>query len=574
MTFPTITDLPSAPQRTQTPDAFATTADTFVAALPDLVTEVNAAGDYIDEKTISVGNDFQGTYSAGTTYTTGQSVLYSELFYLSLVDSNTGNTPDTSPSQWVQIVGSAAGGGGGEVDFTASGSLSNGDLVKLNSDGTVSVIAGGGAGTPAVYLSQYSTKASAVFDSNSNKVVLAYKDETTTYGAAVVGTVSGSSISFGTPVVFKSVNVTGVAATFDSNSNKVVICWRDNFTGFNGNAIVGTVSGTSISFGTSVTFAAAATSFISPTFDSNSNKVVIAYRDEGNSNYGTAIVGTVSGTSISFGSEVVFQSSQADYISTTFDSNSNKVVIAYKNGGPGSAIVGTVSGTSISFGTAAQFENGNTEGISATFDSNSNKVVIAYQDLGNSTKGTAVVGTVSGTSISFGTSVVFEDGVTSGIVATFDSNVNKVLIAHRDQSNTDTGRVIAGSVDGTSISFLPADTYSSLGYSQISITFDSNSNKSVIAYQDTGNSNYGTALTYNPTDVLEWIGFASADVSDSSTATINVVSSVNEGQSGLTVGSKYYLPNNGTLTTSATSGREVGRAIAADKILITQGSVS
>ena len=33
---------------------------------------------------------------------------------------------------------------------------------------------------------------------------------------------------------------------------------------------------------------------------------VVVYRDEGNSNYGTAIIGTVSGSSISYGSEYVF----------------------------------------------------------------------------------------------------------------------------------------------------------------------------------------------------------------------------------------------------------------------------
>ena len=43
------------------------------------------------------------------------------------------------------------------------------------------------------------------------------------------------------------------------------------------------------------------------TFDTSNNKVVLAYRDEDNSHYGTAIVGTVSGTGISFGTAVVFQ---------------------------------------------------------------------------------------------------------------------------------------------------------------------------------------------------------------------------------------------------------------------------
>ena len=55
---------------------------------------------------------------------------------------------------------------------------------------------------------------------------------------------------------------------------------------------MGTVSSTSISFGTAVVFESAQTEDISATFDSNSNKVVIAYKDDNNSGYGTAIVGT------------------------------------------------------------------------------------------------------------------------------------------------------------------------------------------------------------------------------------------------------------------------------------------
>ena len=97
-----------------------------------------------------------------------------------------------------------------------------------------------------------------------------------------------------------------------------------------GTAIVGTVSGTSISFGTPAKFESAETQWISTTFDSTNNKVVIAYQDRGNSHYGTAVVGTVSGTSISFGTPVVFESAQTQYVSATFDSTNGKVVIAYQ----------------------------------------------------------------------------------------------------------------------------------------------------------------------------------------------------------------------------------------------------
>ena len=64
--------------------------------------------------------------------------------------------------------------------------------------------------------------------------------------------------------------------------------------------------------GTPVVFEAAATEYISTTFDSDSNKVVVAYRDSPNSDYGTAIVGTVSGTSISYGTAVVYNSGTTD----------------------------------------------------------------------------------------------------------------------------------------------------------------------------------------------------------------------------------------------------------------------
>ena len=80
-------------------------------------------------------------------------------------------------------------------------------------------------------------------------------------------------------------------------------------------------------------------------FDSSANKVVIVYRDGGNSNYSTLIVGTVSGTSISFGSEVVFNQGQSDYSSAVFDSTSNKVVIGYQ------------AGNNSNYGTGIVFQN-------------------------------------------------------------------------------------------------------------------------------------------------------------------------------------------------------------------------
>ena len=59
----------------------------------------------------------------------------------------------------------------------------------------------------------------------------------------------------------------------------------------------------------------------------NANKTAIFYKDQGNSNYGTAIIGTVSGTSISYGSPVVFYAATANYIDAVFDSSQIKLLL-------------------------------------------------------------------------------------------------------------------------------------------------------------------------------------------------------------------------------------------------------
>ena len=73
---------------------------------------------------------------------------------------------------------------------------------------------------------------------------------------------------------------------------------------------------------------------ISSVYDSTNGKVVIAYQDRWQLEYGTAVVGTVSGTSISFGSAKTFESATTpQWISTTYDSSNGKVVIVYQDDG-------------------------------------------------------------------------------------------------------------------------------------------------------------------------------------------------------------------------------------------------
>jgi hypothetical protein len=468
------------------------------------------------------------------------------------------------------------------VTATASGALANGDTVIVNSDGTVSAVSGiSGSqtlGTPAVFESGATKYTASVYDANAQKIIITYEDDDNSdYGTAVVGTVSGTSISFGTPVVFENTNVQHLAIAYDANAQKVVIAYQDVGNNYYGTVVVGTVSGTSISFGTPVVFESASSSEISIAYDSNAQKVVIAFQFDPTGN-GGAFVGTVSGTSISFGTTTIFNSGSTREKKIAYDANAQKVVIAYRDGANssyGTAIVGTVSGTSISFGTEVVFESAYSSHFSISYDSNAQKVVIGYKDNGNSDAGTAVVGTVSGTSISFGTPVVFNSTFSGTKASAYDANAQKVVIAYRDEGNSDHGYVVVGTVSGTSISFTTPVVFESAGTDYISATYDANAQKVVIAYKDAGNSHYGTAVVFQAafsnTNLTSenYIGISDAAYSNSATATIQIVGSVDDAQSSLTAGQKYYVQADGSLgLTAAEPEVFAGTAISATKLII------
>ena len=476
-----------------------------------------------------------------------------------------------------------AGGGGGTVELTASGALANGDLVVVNSDGTVSVVSetavSQSAGTPVVFESGNTIYSAAVYDANTQKIVIAYTDyDDSEKGKAIVGTVSGSSISFGTAVVFNNAVTSRIAAAYDENAQKVVIAYRDDFAGDTGRAIVGTVSGTSISFGTEVLFESGDTRELSIAYDANAQKVVMAYQDVDDTNNGKAVVGTVSGTSISFGTITTFETGSAYETATTYDASTQKVVIAYRDGSNsnyGTAVVGTVSGTDISFGTPVVFESALTVDTAIAYDASAQKVVIAYRDGGNANDGTAIVGTVSGTSISFGTPVVYSTGTARETSAVYDPDAQKVIIIFKDGDNSDKGIAVAGTVSGTSISFESEIVFEEGSTNQTSAAYDTNQDKVVISYRDSGNTNKGTAAVYTSPSTTtnltaeNYIGISDGAYTDTSTATIQVVGSVDDAQSGLTAGQAYYVQTDGTLNTTADDPSVfAGTAVSATKIIV------
>ena len=486
----------------------------------------------------------------------------------------------------MRIIGNSPAANNAEITAVASGILPNGKPVIVNSDGTVSVVAetaiSQALGSAVVFesaaLGVNSNDTATVYDASTNKVVIAYADGGNSYyGTAVVGTVSGTSISFGTPVVFLSSQPMYIAGTYNSTAGKVVFAFRDQASAGKSTAIVGTVSGTSISFGAKGTAYNPYVEEVSVVYSPAANKVVMAYRDNNSSGYGASIVGTVSGTSISFGGVNFFESAATMWTSMTYDSASEKIVIAYQGSGGNyaKAKVGTVSGSTISWGAQTIFDNSsNVIGIRTTADSTNGKVVIGYMDPGNSYYGTVIIGTVSGTSISFGTPVVFSAVSTRVGSLSYDSDANKISVAYYVTSNN-YGKLITGTVSGTSITFDSVVSLSDGSTSYISSAFDSGSNRVVIAWPNGSNSNYGTARVLRNASTVtnltseNFIGFANGAAADTGTARVQISSGINGAQTGLTAGQQYFVQTDGTLGLTAASPSVIaGTAISATEIII------
>tara|TARA_A100001201_G_scaffold45142_1_gene46070 strand:- start:4 stop:2562 length:2559 start_codon:yes stop_codon:yes gene_type:complete len=449
-----------------------------------------------------------------------------------------------------------------------------GGKVKTITETTVSQA----AGTPVAIEDSFNINFGAAYDSVNQKIVVAYRDvDNSSYGTAAVGTIDSSdnSISYGTPVVFESATTLECSTVYDVNAGKIVIFYTDFSNSQYGTAVVGTVSGTGISFGSPVTFKSATTRDCHAAYDSTAQKIVCVYQNSGTLN---SIVGTVSGTSISFGSETSI-ATDTDYgvPDCVYDSGNNKTVVVYAQGSgkPGVAKVGTVSGTGISFGTQAQFESATTIRISAAYDSSAGKVVIAYKDTANSDYGTAIVGTVSGTDITFGTAVVFEAAGINATATAYDVSTGKIVIGYEDTDNSNYGTVITGTVSGTSISFDTALVIENSATDEYGIVYDANAERTVIFYEDEGDSNKGKSVVFQAGSTTtnltteNYIGITDQAYTNGQDATVAVVGCIDRNQTSLTAGQQYFVQNDGTLSTTAGSPSVLaGTAISATELVV------
>ena len=231
-------------------------------------------------------------------------------------------------------------------------------------------------------------------------------------GVITVGsevTIESSSCAGGHHIVYDSTNDKFIVTYANTGDNKNIKTKVITFDG----------SGNSLSVGSEVELSSVSVGdFNFGTVFTTSGKTVIAMKDEDNSNYLTTAIFTTSGTGGSFSSTQVAVSQDVDNVSIGYDDNTNRVGIAFKNGG--------VTNTVTNFTTASVGAS------SLTFQSSSP----ASLGTTNSEKGSARM-PFSGTNV----------GTTLDTARTGD---NKLLVVFTTQG--DYGRVNIANLGSTSTS--------------------------------------------------------------------------------------------------------------------------
>ena len=460
-----------------------------------------------------------------------------------------------------------AGGGQNNTEFVADGNISAGAPVILTSDGKAKAVGedaqSASFGSTADYDTDRAYYVALVHDTASGNNVVFYRDAgNSNYGTARVVSVSGSTLTFGTAVVFATVHCDYISADYDASQNKILVAFRDD-TNSQLKAIVGTVSGTSISFGSAAQIGSYQGYRTKVAYNAAANASLIAFsyaEGGGSSNYPYGCVATISGTSVSFGTLVRIESSGAEmsWNTNVYDVASTKNLVAYKSGSGGRAAVATISGTSVSWGTYVDWTTDTTDDIEGVYDSSTSKIALFYRNNSQSYYLYYVVATVSGTSVSFGSQAAAESsGNDYDIAASFDSSVNKHIVTFTLDGGADQYRwLIEGTMSGTTMSFttkVSADNGNNAQYDE-GQCYDPVAKKSLLAITDnTTTTAYmrtytasGNITNLTSTNLL---GLAPEAISDTATGTINTWGSRCESSSlladSLSLGSPDTTSGNG-----------------------------
>ncbi|MBN1516712.1 hypothetical protein JXA32_09110 [Candidatus Sumerlaeota bacterium] len=405
---------------------------------------------------------------------------------------------------------------------------------------------------------------------SGTRFVVVYRDGgNSSYGTAIIGDVSGATITWSAPQVFNNGTSSYLSVSALSENRILVAYWDNGVSVDQGAARIGDITSGTFTWGAEAVFNDAESYYVD-TLALTATSIVVAYRDDGNSYYGTAIAGSITGNAIYWGAESVFNAGSTADVSLARQSDT-RFLAAFRdidNSSAGTAIIGALSGSDIDFGDEYVFSEHHAD-QAATAVLPDGSVLIAYIDYDNGNFGTAVICRTNGLSIDPGApQVIFP---VSSMYPSLDVLPDSRIVAvFRDQENYPDyfGYAIVGSWEHNSVSWsepYPVTDYAIFFVQAVAL---GDGDFAVIGADDgTGSEYIGTAVIATAGDSSGNVaGIAQTSASAGADCTV-VMQGISDQHTGLTPWRHYFATSGGSLT-SETSSAHIGRAISTTELLL------
>lgn len=302
----------------------------------------------------------------------------------------------------------------------ADGKVSAGDFVEFI-NGLPSQATDSAYFSPSTSLSTFSPRCISATRIDTNKFLVAYgvydTDASTGYykGCAKIGTISGDTITFSSEYIFKAVgNGTGIGNYISvdslSGTSKCIITYTNQGDG-KIHAVIGTISGTTVSFGATVEVQEVSDISNPTVIYVSTTKAMLIYNRGSNAYNATVAILAISDTTIT-STTISFNPGDGGgwaYISMCKISSTMFLVSGCgqrvgATRAEAKCCVITISGSSISYGEVYPFFEGNTNGSKVCFidtGSTITKFFIMFVDTDNNYSGKALMCTRSGSTLTF-----------------------------------------------------------------------------------------------------------------------------------------------------------------------------
>jgi hypothetical protein len=363
----------------------------------------------------------------------------------------------------------------------------------------------------------------------------------------------------GTPTTIASTSATYIHAD-KIDANNIIIVYQDTSDSSQGKAVVVNIAANVITAGTPAVFNAGTSTYCKVAV-LTTEKAVIVYRDEGNSNYGVANTVAIAGLVLTPATEVNFKTAAVLYLDVCRLSDTSAAVSYLGTSSYPEAVAltinpGIVVGTPFTLKSSATTTTTLSRLTDTTFVAAYNVSSLLYARHVTNAAGT----------LSAGTELPIQANAT--FLESCQLTATRVIVTGRNATVSNQGGYWV--IDNTSGTTIVNNVSGSFNSGATSYTFPSKilDNRVLIGYQDNGSSNNGVSYVLDlSTETLKSI----AGIAKEAGVESNVIDVVTQGEcdflSGLTPGGYYYSSATGFLSASV-GDYEVGVAKSATNLLL------